>query len=127
MEFIKTRGEGPERIQVEMLDPILAPGSTRTAKAPITAKPAGMACQVELFLGPNATTKSATSGMVSFTSTGTSQDVNLPVTMPTPAAGEGADYHVYIDVYAGGMKFMSYIATEDVVIPGGSIGPITWT
>lgn len=127
MEFKKVKGEGPERIQVEMLDPILAPGSSRTAKAPITAKPAGMACQAELFLGPNATTKSATSGMVAFTSIGASQDVNLPVTMPTPAAGEGAAYHVYIDVYAGGMKFLAYIATEDVVIPGGSVGPITWT
>lgn len=124
VEFIKTRGNGPERLKVEMLDPILAPSSARTAKAPITAKPAGMACQAELFLGPNPTTKSATSGMVSFTSTGASQDVNLPVTMP---ANGGASYHVYIDVYAGGMKFLSYIATEDVVIPGGSIGPITWS
>ena len=127
VESIKTRGNGPERLQVEMLDPILAPGSSRTATAPITAKPAGMACQAELFLGPNPTTKTATSGLKAFTSTGAPQAVSLPVTMPTPPADEGAAYHVYIDVYAGGVKFLSYIATEDVVIPGGSIGPITWT
>ncbi len=127
MEFKKVLGEGPERLQVEMLDPILAPGSSRTATAPITAKPTGMACEAELFLGPSPTTKSATSGRKPFTSTGVSQSVSLPVTMPTPAAGEGAAYHVYIDVYAGDVKFLSYIATEDVVIPGGSIGPITWT
>lgn len=127
MKFIKTRGNGPERIQVEMLDPILAPGSSKTAKVPITAKPSGMACEVEVFLGPNETTKVVTSGRKPFTSTGASQDVNCPITMPTPAAGEGAAYHVYIDVYTGGFRFLAGIGTEDVVIPGGSIGPIAWT
>ncbi len=124
MEFKKVHGEGPERIQVEMLDPILAPGSSKTANAPITAKPAGMACEGELFLGPDPNTKSATSGRKAFTSTGVAQTVSFPVTMP---ANGGSSYHVYIDVYAGGIRFLSYVATEDVVIPGGSIGPITWT
>ena len=127
MEFKKVHGEGPERIQVAMLDPILAPGSSKTANAPITAKPSEMSCEAEIFLGPDPNTKSATSGRKPFTSTGVSQTVSLPVIMPTPAAGEGAAYHVYIDVYAGSIKFLAYIATEDVVIPGGSIGPITWT
>ncbi len=105
----------------------MAPGSSRTASAPITAKPAGMACEGELFIGPNETTKTATSGRKAFTSTGAAVSVSFPITMPTPPSGEGASYHVYIDVYAGGVKFLSYIATEDVVIPGGSIGPIIWT
>ena len=122
MEFIKTRGNGPERLEVEMLDPIFATGSIKTASAPITATPAGMACEAELFLGTSPTVKAATSGLKPFTSTGVSQPVSLTVTMP---AG-GVAYHVYIDVYASGIKFLSYIATEDVVIPGGSIGPITW-
>ena len=115
-----------KRLKVEMLDPILAPGSSKTAKVPITAKPAGMASEVEVFLGPNETTKIVTSGRKPFTSTGASQSVSCPITMPTPAAGEGAAYHVYIDVYTGGFKFIAGIATEDVVIPGGSIGNITW-
>ncbi|HUV56510.1 MAG TPA: hypothetical protein VMV84_04685 [Dehalococcoidales bacterium] len=110
-----------------MLDPILAPGSARTAMAPIVAKPAGMNCEAELFLGPDDATKVASSGRVPFVSTGAAKNVSLPITMPTPPADEGAAYHVYIDVYAGGVKFLPYKATEDVVIPGGSIGPITWT
>jgi len=112
-----------KRLKVEMLDPILAPGSSKTASVPITAKPAGMACEVETFLGPNETTKVVTSGRKPFTSTGASQSVNCPITMPIV---EGAAYHVYIDVYTGGFKFIAGIATEDVVIPGGSIGPVTW-
>ena len=116
-----------ERLKVKMDDPILPPGAAKTPKVPITAKPAGMACEVELFLGPNETTKVVTSGRKPFTSTGASQLVSCPVTMPTPPAGEGAAYHVYIDVYTGGFRFLAGIGTEDVVIPGGSIGPIDWT
>ena len=115
-----------KRIKVDMPDPILAPGAAKTARVPITAKPAGMACEVEVFLGPNDTTKVVTSGRKPFTSTGASQLVNCPITMPTPPAGEGAAYHVYIDVYTGGFRFLAGIGTEDVVIPGGSIGPIDW-
>ena len=113
-----------KRIKVKMDDPILAPGTAKTATVPITVKPAGMACEVELFLGPNETTKVVTSGRKPFTSTGASQNVACPVTMPTNG---GSAYHVYIDVYTGGYKFIAGIATEDVVIPGGSIGPITWS
>jgi len=112
-----------ERIKVEMPDPMMAPGSAHTATVPITAKPSGMACEVEVFLGPNETTKVVTSGRKPFTSTGSSQNVACPVTMPTNG---GSAYHVYIDVYTGGFKFLAGIGTEDVVIPGGSIGPITW-
>jgi len=112
-----------ERLKVKMDDPILPPGAAKTATVPVTAKPAGMACEVELFLGPNDTTKVATSGRKPFTSTGALQNVTCPVTMPTNG---GSAYHVYIDVYTGGYKFIAGIATEDVVIPGGSIGPIDW-
>lgn len=112
-----------KRIQVEAVDPIMAPGSSRTARAAITAKPAGMSCEAELFLGANETTKVATSGRRAFTSTAAPQDVTFPVTMP---ANGGSSYHQYIDVYVNGMKFLAYIGIEDVVIPGGSIGPITW-
>jgi len=123
MEFRKVKGRGPERIKVEMLDPVIAPGDTRTAVAPITVSPSGLGCQAELFLGLDDKTKEATSGLISFTSTGAAQSVRLPVTMPPTG---GVAYHVYIDVYANGYLIVSYVATEDVVIPSGSVGPITW-
>lgn len=123
MEFFKTMGEGPERISLAMLDPVMAPGVTRTAVAPITVMPSGMSCQAELFLGPNDATKVATSGLKAFTSTGAAQSVRLPVTMPT--AG-GVAYHVYLDVYVNSYRILAYQATEDVVIPSGEVGPIIW-
>lgn len=123
MDFKKIKGDGPERVSVEMLDPVMAPGVSRTAIAPITVSPSGLACEAELFLGPNDATKVATSGKKAFTSTGTSQSVNLPVTMPT--AG-GVAYHVYLDVFASGYRILAYQAKEDVVIPAGEVGPITW-
>ncbi|MBA7628106.1 hypothetical protein ES703_35576 [subsurface metagenome] len=123
MEFQKSKGQGPERISVDMLDPIMAPGDSRTAVAPIIVLPSGLSCNAELFLGPDAATKVATSGMRAFTSTGAAQAVRFPVTMPSPG---GFAYHVYIDVYANGLLFVAYFATEDVIIPSGEVGPITW-
>ena len=123
MEFKKISGEGPERISVEMLDPVMAPGVRRTAVAPITVSPSGLSCQAELFLGPNDATKVATSGLKAFTSTGAVQSVRLPVTMPTPG---GLAYHVYLDIFVNGMRLLAYQATEDVIIPAGQVGPITW-
>lgn len=123
MDFKKISGDGPERISVAMLDPVMAPGVSRTAKAPITVSPSGLACEAELFLGPNDTTKVATSGKKTFTSTGASQSVRLPVTMPTDG---GVAYHVYLDVFANSYRILAYQATEDVIIPKGTVGPIVW-
>lgn len=123
MNFKKISGKGPERISVEMLDPVIMPGEAKTAVAPIKVTPSGLSCKAELFLGPNDATKVATSGLKAFTSTGASQSVRLPVTMPT--AG-GAAYHVYLDVFVNGYRLLAYQATEDVIIPGGEVGPITW-
>lgn len=122
MEFKKIMGEGPERISVDMPDPIMLPGATRTAVAPITVSPSGLSCAAELFLGPNETTKTATSGRKAFTSTGAAQSVRLPVTMPTA----GGVYHVYLDVYVNDYRLLAYQATEDVVIVTGEVGPIIW-
>lgn len=112
-----------KRIKVQMVDPIMAPGSARTAVASITMSPSGLACSAELYLGPAPGSKTATSGLKSFTSTGAVQSVRFPVTMPL--AG-GVAYHVYLDIYAGGYLIGSYVATEDVVIPSTTVGPITW-
>ncbi|MBA7507349.1 hypothetical protein ES706_06068 [subsurface metagenome] len=123
MEFIKIKGQGEKRISVDMLDPVMGPGAAATAVAPITVSPAGLACSAELFLGPDEATKVVTSGLISFTSTGATQSVRFPVTMPTDG---GVAYHVYLDVYANGYLIVAYIATEDVVIPSGEVGPIVW-
>lgn len=92
--------------------PEFAPSEAKLARAPITVQPSGLSCQAEVFLGPDDVTKVATSGLVPFTSTGASQDVHLPLIMPST---EGS-YHVYIDVYAEGSLIVAYQALEDVVI-----------
>lgn len=123
MEFKKIKGKGPERIEVAMLDPVLGPGVAAAAVAPITVSPSGLSCGAELFLGPDEATKAATSGLVAFTSTGEPQSVRFPVTMPSPG---GFAYHVFLDVYANGYLIVAYIATEDVIIPYGEVGPVLW-
>lgn len=122
MDFKKISGKGANRIAVEMLDPVMLPGTTRTARAPITVTPSGLSCQAELFLGPSETTKVVTSGRKAFTSTGAAQSVRLPVTVPTA----GGVYHVYLDVYVNGYRLLAYQATEDVIIVTGEVGPIVW-
>jgi|GEM_PF-3023908 len=92
--------------------PQFAPGQTKTAKAPIAVKPSGLNCSAEIFLGPDPATKETTSGLIPFTSTGASQEVSLPISMPV---AEGP-YHCYIDVYAEGMLVAAYKATEDISI-----------
>jgi len=123
VEFKKVAGRGPKRISVDMLDPLMGPGQAATGVAPITVSPSGLSCSAELFLGPDETTKVTTSGLVAFSSTGVAQSVRFPVTMPTPG---GVAYHVYLDVYANGVWLVSYVATEDVIIPSATVGPITW-
>lgn len=112
-----------DRLEICMEDPVFASGESRTAVAPITVSPSGLSCNAELFLGPNDSTKVATSGLKPFTSTGAQQNISLPVTMP--AAG-GVSYHVYLDVYVEGIMVLAYVGTEDVIIPSASVGPITW-
>lgn len=123
MQLKKLGGQGPERISLAMLDPIFAPGEAKSATAPITVSPAGLSCSAELFLGPDEATKVATSGLVNFISTGLAQPTSFPVAMP--AVG-GVAYHVYLDVWANGVLVVAYIATEDVIIPSGEVGPIVW-
>jgi len=112
------------RQKVQMQDPIFGSGEARTAKAPIAVSPAGVACRAELWLSSDGgVTKAATSGLVAFTSTGAQQNVSLPVTLP---AGEGLEYAVYLDIFANSSQLAAYVATESVIIPSASVGPITW-
>ena len=92
--------------------PQFAPGEVKTAIAPIVAKPSGMSCEAELFLGPDELTKVATSGRIPFVSTGAAKNVSLPIAMPSsPGTVKG-----YIDVFVGGFRFLAYILKEDIVI-----------
>jgi len=107
-----------------MKDPLFGAGSSHGATIPITVEPGGLSCQLELYLTPDGgVTKAATSGLVSFTSTGAQQNVSAgPITMP---AG-GVAYDVYIDVFADGMLIGSYAATEKVTIPSVEITEPSW-
>jgi len=91
--------------------PEFSPSESRVAIAPITVKPAGLNCLVELYLVSDST-KVVTSGLKSFTSTGAKQNVALPIIMPS---AEGT-YPVWLDVFAEGMLIGAYEAVEDVVI-----------
>lgn len=116
--------KGPERIPVNMPDPLLEQGSAHAAIVPVTVVPSGLSCKGELWLTSDGVTKKATSGFVNFTSTGVVQSVRFPITMPT-VAGE---YMVYIDIYTN--TFLIAAAKnkegEEVICPGGEIGDITW-
>jgi len=79
---------------------------------PVAVAPAGLACEVELWLSPDGETKSASSGLVPFTSTGSQQQLSLPVDMPSAEA----KYQVLIDIYCEGNLVGAYQALEDVSI-----------
>jgi len=111
-----------ERQPMTMEDPILMASSVHSATASLTVTPSGMACTAELFLSLNGTTKAATSGHVSFTSSGGQQSITLSVTMPSV----GGSYGVYLDIEAGGYLLAAYQATENVIIPTVSLPVIVW-
>jgi len=103
--------------------PLMGKGTGHSAVAPITVQPSGLPCTAELYLTKNGgTTKAATSGVVSFTSTGAAQSIGFSITMPT---AWGA-YDVYIDIKANGMLIGAYVATEKVTIPDVGVGEPVW-
>lgn len=102
---------------------VFPPTTAKTATVPITVTPAGLACTVEVFLGPNQATKSSTSGKIAFTSTGVAQNVNVSVPMPSG----GGTFHVFIDVMYQTSMLASFQATEDVTIATAVVGPPIWS
>jgi hypothetical protein len=102
--------------------PVFAPGQVKSPTAKVTVNVAGLPCTCELFVGPNDTTKVATSGKKSFTSSITGTTISLPITMPTT----GGVYHVYIDVEYQGVIFLAFVDPADVTIIGGTIEPPIW-
>jgi hypothetical protein len=109
---------------LEMEDPTLEAGVTKTAQARLTNPTAKQfTYTVELYLG---VTKTATSGVGTVTIPANSYlDVNFTVVMPLV---EGS-YPVYLDVWHDTTLLKHYQATEDVVItisPAIEVGPIIW-
>lgn len=96
-------------------------GSTKTAVVKPTVSPSGIACEIEVWLGPDVNTKSATSGKIAFTSTGTAQNVSVPIVMP---ATEDS-YHVYVGIYIGSLYYINY-SENDVTVIGNDWMP-GWT
>jgi hypothetical protein len=107
--------------------PVFLPGAPKVATVPVVVTPAGLSCRIKVFLGPNETTESASSGWITFTSTGASQNVACAVVMPA-AAGT---YHAYIDLQVSDgsnwFALASYVATDNVIVPGGSVSPPVWS
>ena len=102
---------------------ILQKGSAHTAIAPITVRPSGVPCQVQLSLTDDeGASFVATSGPIDFTSTGAQQSISLPITMPT----SWGEFDVYIDVLYSGELIRAYVATESVIVPDVVIGPPVW-
>lgn len=98
--------------------PQFAPSGSKVAKTPITIKPSGLSCNAELYLVSNGA-KIATSGIKTFTSTGSKQDISFPITMPDV---EGI-YPVYLDIITEGILIGAYKAIEDVSIaPAYKVG-----
>lgn len=79
--------------------------------AEVAVKPAGIRFEAEVFLGLDELTKVATSDRSSFSSSGLTQTVRLPVIMP-PWPGR---YKVFLHLYSGGQPFAEY-RLEDVQI-----------
>lgn len=102
--------------------PSFGTGQATQATVPVTLKPANLACDLELFIGPDPATKLATSGKIRFTSTGANQNITAPITMPAA----GATYHVYVDLWYGTLLVGSYISNQDINVIEGIIGPIIW-
>jgi len=119
----RSKNDKAQRVPVAMDDPVFLPTQPCSATAPVTVSPAGLDCSLELWVGPDTSTKLATSGLIPFVSTGAVQPVALPIAMP---AVDGVILHVYVDLYIEGYYFLGYIATEDVILPAGTIGTITW-
>lgn len=108
-----------------MEDPVFAAGSSHTATVSIPVSPSGLACTAELFLSLNGTTKAATSGQIAFMSTGAAQSISLPITMPSPPAGQS--YGVYLVIDSGATTIGAYQGTDSVIIPVVGQPTFTWS
>ena len=101
---------------------VFSPGVMKAPSVRVSTGLAGMQCGVELFLGPNASTKVATSGLVEYVSTAGVDTIQLPIVMPSVSS----IYKVYVDFYINGELSKGFVGTEDVAIPNIEFGGVTW-
>ncbi len=102
---------------------VFPPGAAKVAKVTIDIDPSGLPLEMQVWLGTSpAGPKVAASSKIAFTSTGSNQVVNCPITMPSA----GGDFNVYIDILYEGALVLGFIGTEPVIIISGTLGPITW-
>ncbi|MBA7666558.1 hypothetical protein ES703_74639 [subsurface metagenome] len=101
--------------------PQFNPGEERVAIATFPTKPAGLECTAELWLGSDLT-KVATSGEIPFTSTGASQSISLPITLP----GVEGVYPVHLSVFSNGLRIAEFRGDEDVVIAPVGVAEFTY-
>jgi hypothetical protein len=90
--------------------------------------PAGTTGYFEVFLGPNQTTKTVTSGKIVFTAP-TVNTNSAPVVCPITLPATPAQYHVYVVVYDSKSNVVGIAPyTNDTVIFVATIvGTITWS
>jgi hypothetical protein len=105
----------------------LLPATSHNASVPVTVVPTGQSIGVQvLFTSDLAGNNLATqSNVVTSTSTGSSQTVLVPIT--TPAIG--GTYYVFVAVSVNGVVVGVFAqgAANSVVIPGVTVGTITWS
>lgn len=92
--------------------PQFTPGATKVAGLSIPVSPAGVNCDAELYLTLDGVTKAATSGLKPFTSTGSAQDIQLPITLPSMQG----TYMARVLINSGEAQLGAYQAVDNVVI-----------
>ena len=111
---------------------VFGPGSVKTANIPVSIAPAGMTAQIQLTMATGMDTNGNPTGVVvqtawkSFTTTGASQTIAVPVTMPS-GADAGKSLYAFVDVTAGGYLLIAIVDPVSVLVPGGSAGVIVWS
>ena len=101
----------------------LNPGN-HVLTVPITMLPAGQAGQAYVYLSSDAAGNAivATGSTTSFSSTGSAQNVALPVSVPSG----GGSYYAWVVVYENGIAIGVFPQTNTVTVGQVSVGQGTW-
>jgi hypothetical protein len=90
--------------------------------------PIGTAAQVEVYVGPNISTKTVTSGKKSFTAPAANTN-SSPITCQITLPAIPAQYHVYVAVYDtnGNMVGNAQYTNDMVIFTATLVGNINWS
>ena len=101
----------------------LTPGS-HTLTPPITMLPASQSGQAYVYLSSDAAGANvvATGSSASFTSTGSAQNVPLPINVPSG----GGSYYAWVVVSENGIVIGIFPQTNTVVVGSVSVGQGSW-